>query len=93
MTVLITRGRNFSLTHSSEKFLKLRHEWQEKFELIFVDEYQDTDPVQYQIIKSLAEKHLNLRVVGDDDQGIYGFRGADIHNILNFEKDYPVMPK
>ena len=67
---------------------EVKAKWQEKFELIFVDEYQDTDPVQYQIIKSLAEKHLNLRVVGDDDQGIYGFRGADIHNILNFEKDY-----
>ena len=67
---------------------EVKAKWQEKFELIFVDEYQDTDPVQYQIIKSLAEKHLNLRVVGDDDQGIYGFRGADIQNILNFEEDY-----
>lgn len=63
--------------------------WQEKFELIFVDEYQDTDPVQYRIIKALAEKHRNLRVVGDDDQGIYGWRGADIQNILNFKKNYP----
>ena len=68
---------------------EVKTKWQEKFELIFVDEYQDTDPVQYRIIKTLAEKHLNLRVVGDDDQGIYGFRGADIRNILNFEKDYP----
>ena len=70
------------------KVPKVRAKWQEKFDLIFVDEYQDTDPIQYRIIKALAEKHLNLRVVGDDDQGIYGFRGADIQNILNFEKDY-----
>lgn len=67
---------------------EVKKKWQEKFELIFVDEYQDTDPVQYQIIKVLAEKHQNLRVVGDDDQGIYGFRGADIQNILKFEQDY-----
>ena len=68
---------------------EVKTRWQEKFDLIFVDEYQDTDPVQYQIINALAEKHENLRVVGDDDQGIYGWRGADIQNILDFEKDYP----
>lgn len=68
---------------------EVKAKWQEKFSLIFVDEYQDTDPVQYGIIKALAENHQNLRVVGDDDQGIYGWRGADIQNILNFEKDYP----
>ena len=68
---------------------RVKAKWQKKFDLIFVDEYQDTDPVQYRIIKALAEKRRNLRVVGDDDQGIYGFRGADIQNILNFEKDYP----
>ncbi|RKU27649.1 hypothetical protein C6499_11610 [Candidatus Poribacteria bacterium] len=68
---------------------EVKKKWQEKFDLIFVDEYQDTDPVQYRIIKALAEKHQNLRVVGDDDQGIYGWRGADIQNILNFEQDYP----
>lgn len=67
----------------------VKGKWQDKFELIFVDEYQDTDPVQYRIIETLAKKHLNLRVVGDDDQGIYGWRGADIQNILNFERDYP----
>ncbi len=67
---------------------EVRTKWQSKFDLIFVDEYQDTDPVQYRIIKCLAERHQNLRVVGDDDQGIYGFRGADIQNILNFERDY-----
>ena len=68
---------------------EVKTEWQEKFELIFVDEFQDTDPIQYQIIKTLAGTRQNLRVVGDDDQGIYGWRGADIQNILNFENDYP----
>ncbi len=72
------------LTHVPE----VKKKWQEKFDLIFVDEYQDTDPVQYRIIKALAEKHQNLRVVGDDDQGIYGWRGANIQNILNFEENY-----
>ena len=67
---------------------EVKKEWQEKFELIFVDEYQDTDPVQYCIVTTLADHHQNVRVVGDDDQGIYSFRGADIQNILNFEKDY-----
>ena len=67
---------------------EVKTKWQEEFDLIFVDEYQDTDPVQYRIIKALAEEHQNLRVVGDDDQGIYGWRGADLQNILNFEKDY-----
>ena len=69
---------------------KVKKKWQEKFDLIFVDEYQDTDPVQYRIIKALAEEHQNLRVVGDDDQGIYGWRGADIQNILNFENHYSI---
>ena len=68
---------------------EVKKKWQEKFELIFVDEYQDTNRVQYRIIKALAERKQNLRVVGDDDQGIYGWRGADIQNVLNFEKDYP----
>ena len=67
---------------------EVKKKWQEKFDLIFVDEYQDTDQVQYQIIKDLSERHQNLRVVGDDDQGIYGWRGADIQNILNYEQGY-----
>ena len=63
--------------------------WQRKFKYILVDEYQDTNHVQYLLVKILSEKHRNLFVVGDPDQGIYGWRGADISNILSFEKDYP----
>lgn len=60
--------------------------YQERCRYIMVDEYQDTNTVQFQLIRILAEKYKNLCVVGDDDQSIYKFRGANIHNILNFEK-------
>lgn len=65
------------------------HKYQHKFKFILVDEYQDTNYSQYIIIKRLAALNENLCVVGDDAQSIYGFRGANIQNILNFKKDYP----
>ena len=65
------------------------YKYQHKFKYIMVDEYQDTNYAQYLIIKLLADVFQNITVVGDDAQSIYGFRGANIQNILNFEKDYP----
>ncbi len=63
--------------------------YQERFRYIMVDEYQDTNTAQFELIHLLAEKYKNLCVVGDDDQSIYKFRGANIYNILNFEKHFP----
>lgn len=63
--------------------------YQNRFDYILVDEYQDTNHAQYVLVNRLAERHRNICVVGDEDQSIYSFRGADIRNILDFEKDYP----
>jgi len=63
--------------------------YQRKFKYILVDEYQDTNKAQYELVRLLAERNKNICVVGDDDQCIYAWRGADIRNILDFEKDYP----
>jgi DNA helicase-2/ATP-dependent DNA helicase PcrA len=68
---------------------QIREKHQNKFQYILVDEYQDTNRAQYELTKVLAASHKNLAVVGDDDQSIYNFRGADLRNILEFEKDYP----
>ena len=75
----------YKLLENGEVLEKL----QEKFKYIMVDEYQDTNNIQYKIINKIAAKYRNICVVGDENQSIYGFRGADIRNILDFEKDYP----
>ncbi|MDO4399188.1 MAG: UvrD-helicase domain-containing protein [Candidatus Saccharibacteria bacterium] len=72
-----------------QKNLSVRKKWQEKFRHILIDEYQDTNMVQYSIVKLLVNERKNICVVGDDWQSIYSWRGADFTNILNFERDYP----
>jgi DNA helicase-2/ATP-dependent DNA helicase PcrA len=63
--------------------------WRDRFRYILVDEYQDTNRAQYVLVNLLAEEHRQVAVVGDDDQSVYSWRGADVRNILDFEKDYP----
>ena len=79
-------GRTVQLFRQHPPILE---KWRERFRYVMVDEYQDTNHSQYVLLNMLASQHRNLAVVGDDDQSIYGFRGADISNILGFEKDYP----
>jgi DNA helicase-2/ATP-dependent DNA helicase PcrA len=72
-----------------QAFPEVLERWQNRFQYILVDEYQDTNQAQYMLVKMLAAKHRNVCVVGDSDQSIYAFRGADMRNIMGFEKDYP----
>ncbi|NLC66053.1 MAG: DNA helicase PcrA, partial [Clostridium sp.] len=72
-----------------EKHKDVLEKYREKFKYVMVDEYQDTNHAQYKLVRLLTIEHKNICVVGDDDQSIYKFRGADITNILDFEKDFP----
>ncbi|MBR3236321.1 UvrD-helicase domain-containing protein [Candidatus Saccharibacteria bacterium] len=72
-----------------KSFPEIRKKWQDRFEHILIDEYQDTNVVQYNIVRLLVNEKRNICVVGDDWQSIYSWRGADFTNILNFEKDFP----
>lgn len=71
------------------EYPEILEHYQNRWDFLLIDEYQDTNAVQYAIVNMLVQKHHNLCVVGDPDQSIYAWRGADIHNILHFEKDYP----
>ena len=72
-----------------KQFPDVARKYSERYKYIMIDEYQDTNSLQFSLIEALTSTHQNICVVGDDDQAIYGFRGADISNILNFEKQYP----
>ncbi len=79
----------FRCVNLFELFPEVRDRYRRSFRHVLVDEYQDTNRAQYRWLQLLCEEHRNLAVVGDDDQSVYSFRGADIRNILDFEDDYP----
>jgi ATP-dependent DNA helicase UvrD/PcrA len=79
----------FRCVNLFELFEEVRDRYRRSFRHVLVDEYQDTNRAQYRWLQLLCEEHRNLAVVGDDDQAVYGFRGADIRNILDFERDWP----
>ena len=72
-----------------ERFPEVLHKYQHKFKYVLIDEFQDTNQLQYEIVRRISDVWQNITVVGDDAQSIYAFRGATIDNILNFEKDFP----
>jgi DNA helicase II / ATP-dependent DNA helicase PcrA len=72
-----------------DEFSDVRSNWEERFEFIMVDEFQDTNRLQFDLVRQLGGTHRNVCVVGDDDQSIYGWRGAEISNILEFERHFP----
>ena len=78
-----------NLVHLLKDHPSVREEWRGRFDQVLVDEYQDTNRAQYELLIQLAGGHRNLTVVGDDDQSIYAFRGADVRNILGFQRDFP----
>ena len=78
-----------NLVHLLKDHEAVRDEWRGRFDQVLVDEYQDTNKAQYELLIQLAGGHRNLTVVGDDDQSIYAFRGADVRNILGFQRDFP----
>ena len=79
----------FRTVNVLELYEDVRRRYRERFRWILVDEYQDTNPAQYRLLQLLTGENGNLAVVGDDSQAIFGFRGADVRNILEFEKDFP----
>jgi DNA helicase II / ATP-dependent DNA helicase PcrA len=79
----------FRCVNLFELFEEVRNRYRRSFRHVLVDEYQDTNRAQYRWLQLLTEEHRNLFVIGDDDQAVYGFRGADIENILGFERDHP----
>jgi DNA helicase-2/ATP-dependent DNA helicase PcrA len=78
-----------NLVHLWQDNEAVREEWRGRFDQVLVDEYQDTNRAQYEMLIQLVGGHRNLTVVGDDDQSIYAFRGADVRNILGFQRDFP----